>query len=196
LRNDPWRASPARWLRIPPPGFVRPCEPRLVDRPPAGEGWLHKVKHDGFRVVVRKLGGRAKVWSRRGADFTERFAAIAEAVRSLDVDRVLIDGEAAVLREDGRSEFAALMTKRGGFEASLVAFDLLRLDGEDWRERLIEGRREALARLVAGAGGIVFNEALAAEGAVVFGRRASWGSRAWCRSGRGAATRAGRVGVG
>lgn len=86
----PWRASPARWLRIPPVGFVRPCEPTLVDRPPAGPGWLHEVKHDGFRILVRKLDERAKVWSRRGADFTDRFPAIAEAVRGLNVGRALI----------------------------------------------------------------------------------------------------------
>src|SRR6516225_4352817 len=60
-----WRTSSAGWLRIPPVGFVRPCEPALVDRPPAGPGWLHEVKHDGFRILVRKLGERSKVWSRR-----------------------------------------------------------------------------------------------------------------------------------
>jgi bifunctional non-homologous end joining protein LigD len=72
------------------------------------------------------------------------------------------------LRADGRSDFHALLTTEGGAEASLVAFDLLRLDGDDMRERPIEARQEALARLVAGAKGIVFSEALAADGAVVF----------------------------
>jgi ATP-dependent DNA ligase len=95
--RDVWRASPALWRRFPPPGFVRPCEPTLVDRPPAGAGWLHEVKQDGFRILVRKLGERSKVWSRRGADFTYRFPAIAEAVRGLAADRALIDGEAVVL---------------------------------------------------------------------------------------------------
>jgi hypothetical protein len=69
--REPWRPSPARWRRFPPPGFVRPCEPTLTDRPPAGPGWLHEVKHDGFRILVRKLSERAKVWRRRGADFTD-----------------------------------------------------------------------------------------------------------------------------
>jgi hypothetical protein len=77
---------------------------------------------------------------------------------------------AVVLRDDGRSEFVWLMTKRGGFMASLIAFDLLRLDGEDWRERPIEKRRETLARLTAAADGVVFNEALAADAAVVFAK--------------------------
>jgi ATP-dependent DNA ligase len=79
----------------------------------------------------------------------------------------MIDGEAVVQRIDGRSDFRALMTKRGGAEASLVAFDLLRLDGEHLRLRPIDARREALQRLVGDVNAIVFSEALAAEGAMV-----------------------------
>jgi bifunctional non-homologous end joining protein LigD len=147
----------------------------LVDRPPAGPGWLHEIKHDGFRILARKQGDRIQVWSRRGADLTYRLPAIAEAVRGLNVDRALIDGEAVVLQEDGRSDFAALMTKRGGEQATLVAFDLLRLNGDDQRLRPLEARREALMRLVAGARGIVFSEALASDGAVVFAKACELG---------------------
>jgi bifunctional non-homologous end joining protein LigD len=96
--NVVFRAPTPRWRRNPPVGFIRPCEPALVDRPPAGPGWLHEVKHDGFRVLARKQGERVRVWSRYGADFTHRFPAIAEAVRGLNVDQALIDGEAVVFR--------------------------------------------------------------------------------------------------
>jgi ATP-dependent DNA ligase len=147
----------------------------LVDRPPAGPGWLHEVKHDGFRVLASKRGERVPVWSRRGADFTYRFPAFAEAVRGLNVDRALIDGEAVVLRKDGRSDFGALMTKRGGAQATLVAFDLVRLNDDDQRLRPLEARREALQRLVATVNGILFSEGLAAEGAVVFAKACELG---------------------
>jgi hypothetical protein len=60
-------------------------------------------------------------------------------VRGLNVDRALIDGEAVVLRKDGRSDFGALMTKRGNAEATLVAFDLLRLNGDDLRPQAARG---------------------------------------------------------
>jgi bifunctional non-homologous end joining protein LigD len=73
-----------------------------------------------------------------------------------------------VFRTDGRSDFHALLTKRGGAQASLVAFDLLRFKGDDLRQRPLEARREALMRLVADADGIRFSNALAAEGGVVF----------------------------
>jgi bifunctional non-homologous end joining protein LigD len=117
-----------------------------------------------------KQGERVKVWSRRGADFTERFPRIADAIRGLTCDEALVDGEAVVFLEDGWSDFQALLTKRGGAQAALVAFDLLRLNGQDLRQRPLEARRRALERLVAKRrdDGILFNEALTEEGAVVF----------------------------
>jgi ATP-dependent DNA ligase len=64
---------------------------------------------------------------------TDRLTRIAEAIRGLPAERALVDGEAVVFRPDGRSDFGALLTKRGGAQASLVAFDLVRLEGEDLR---------------------------------------------------------------
>jgi bifunctional non-homologous end joining protein LigD len=170
LRNVSWRAAPARWRLGAPPGFICPCEPALIDRPPAGPGWLHEVKHDGFRILARKQGARIQIWTRRGADFTDRFVRIVEAVRPLIADEALIDGEAVVLRSDGRSDFGALLTNRGQAQARLVAFDLLRLENHDLRARPLVKRREALARLIAGAeaAGILHSDAVASEGAVVF----------------------------
>jgi bifunctional non-homologous end joining protein LigD len=101
--------------------------------------------------------------------------AFAEAVRGLNVDRALIDGEAVVLRKDGRSDFGALLTKRGGAQATLIAFDLVRLNGDEQRVRPLEVRREALQRLVAGVNGILFSEALAADGAAVFAKACELG---------------------
>ena len=70
-----------------------------------------------------------------------------EVVRGLACDLALIYGEEVALRKDGRSDFGALMAKRGGAQASLVAFDLLRLNGDDLRLRPIEERRSALLKL-------------------------------------------------
>ena len=139
-----WRSSPRR--RSPPKGFVIPCQPTLVAHPPTGADWLHEVKHDGFGILARKQGERVKIWSRRGADFTDRFSRIAESVRGLPADEALIDGEAVVFQDDGRSDFHALLTKRGWLIAVFLAFDLLRLNGDDLRQRLLEKRRQALAR--------------------------------------------------
>ena len=177
-----------------PLGFVRPCEPTLVYRPPAGPQWLHEIKHDGFRVLALKDGERVKVWSWRGADFTERFPRIAEAVRDLSVDRALIDGEAIVFLEDGWSDFHALLTKRGGEDAALVAFDLVRLSSDDLRQRPLKARRAALQRIVAKrrGDGILFNEALAEEGSVVFVKACELGLEGIVSKREGSPYRSGR----
>jgi ATP-dependent DNA ligase len=47
-----------------PAGFIAPCLPTNVPQPPSGEEWLHEIKHDGFRVIARKVGERVKLYSR------------------------------------------------------------------------------------------------------------------------------------
>jgi bifunctional non-homologous end joining protein LigD len=168
------RASTLRSRRL-PPGFVRPCSPVLVAKPPAGMSWLHEVKHDGFRLLGFKDGARVKLWSRSGADLTDRFPRIVEAVRGLPAERALVDGEAVVFRPDGLSDFGALLTRRGGESASFVVFDLLSLEGEDLRLRSIEERRDALSGLVAGLDGILFSGAIEAEGELVFAKACELG---------------------
>jgi bifunctional non-homologous end joining protein LigD len=170
-----WRISTKRFRRTPPAGFILPCQPRLVDRPPAGSDRLHEVKHDGYRILTRKEGGRATLWSRYGTNFTDRLPKIAEAIRRIPADCALIDGEAVALRPDGHSDMAALRTKAGSARACLVAFDLLTLNGEDFRQRPLEERRDALSRLVRRVGGILFSDALAAGGAIVFAKACELG---------------------
>ena len=138
-----WRSPRSR--RTPPAGFLKPCQPTLVAYPPAGPGWLHEMKHDGYRLLARKDAGQVRLWSRYGADFTDKLPRISEAVRSLPVDKALIDGEAVVFRQDGHSDFVALRSKAGGEMALLVAFDLLNLEGRDLRQQPLAERREALS---------------------------------------------------
>ena len=117
LRTDVYAVAliPPRSRPTPPPaGFIQPCQPTLVANPPAGPGWLHEMKHDGYRLIARKDADRVTLWSRYGTDFTDKLPRIAEAVRSLPVDNALIDGEAVVFRPDGHSDFVALRTKAGG----------------------------------------------------------------------------------
>ena len=126
------------------------------------------MKHDGFRTLAKKQGDRVEVSSRYGTDFTDRFSKIAEAVRGLPAESALIDGEAVAFLPGGHSDFVALRTKSGGAQASLVAFDLLSLEGSDLREQPLAERREALERLVAGVDSIQFSKAQQAAGAIVF----------------------------
>ena len=147
----------------------------LIERPPAGPDWAHEVKHDGYRLLARKEGERVTLWSRHGTKLTDRLPRIAEAVRGLAVQHALIDGEAVVLRPDGHSDFEAIRTKDGATRASYVAFDLLQLNGKDIRLQTIEDRRAELERIVKGADAILFSEAIAAEGGLVFAKACEMG---------------------
>src|SRR5262249_20654970 len=85
-----WRStSPARR----PPGFIEPCLPTLGHAVPSGPAWAYEIKHDGFRFICRRNGDRVRVFSRHGQDWTDRVPAIAEALQSLRVKSVTIDGE-------------------------------------------------------------------------------------------------------
>ena len=180
----------------PPAGFIRPCQPFLVVRPPADPDWLHEVKHDGYRIIGLKQGERVSLWTRYGTDFTDRLLRIAEAVGKLSAENALIDGEAVVFRPDGRSDFGALRTKAGGAQACLVAFDLLTLDAEDVRLRPIEERRDKLSGLVRGPGGVVFSEAIETEARSCSPTPASWASKGLCRSAPAAFIGAGQAATG
>jgi bifunctional non-homologous end joining protein LigD len=170
-----WRNSLGVSRRNPPAGFILPCQPFLVPKPPVGLGWLHEVKHDGYRIIARKDGSRVTLWSRYGTNFTDRLPKIAEAICSLAAKSALIDGEAVAVRLDGHSDFTALRTKVGSARACLVAFDLLNLNGEDFRQRPIEERRGALSPLVAGVDCVLFSDVLVAEGALVFAKACEMG---------------------
>ena len=170
-----WRNSPARSRRRPPSGFILPAQPTLVAGPPAGPGWVHEVKHDGYRLVARKSAAQVVLWSRHGTDFTDRLPRIVQTVRALPVEDVILDGEAVVLRPDGHSDFAALGTNLGADAAQLVAFDLLLIDGKERRKLPLEIRRAELDALVAGIDGILFSEAIEAEGAIVFQKAVEMG---------------------
>jgi bifunctional non-homologous end joining protein LigD len=165
-RRVTWRSPRPQPTK--PAGFIQPCQPTLVVYPPVGPGWVHEMKHDGYRLIARKDAGRVRLWSRHGTDFTDKMPRIVDAVRNLPVNNALIDGEAVVLRLDGHCDFVALRTKAGGELASYVAFDLLSLECDDLRQQALTDRREALEQLVAGVDSIQFSKAQQAAGATVF----------------------------
>jgi bifunctional non-homologous end joining protein LigD len=103
----------------------------LVDSVPTGSAWLHEVKYDGYRALVSVSGGKAKVFTRTGLDWTDKFAAIAAAAAKLPVKSALIDGEIVAFK-DGHPDFSTLKDAiSAGGDMTLFAFDLLDLDGED-----------------------------------------------------------------
>ena len=64
-------------LRARGAGRLHPTLPAFLRRPPAGPGWLHEVKHDGYRIIACKKGERVTLWTGYGADFIDRLLTIA-----------------------------------------------------------------------------------------------------------------------
>src|SRR5215831_4091390 len=99
-------------------GIVEPCLPSPAKAPPSGPGWIHEIKHDGFRILARRDSAGVRLITRNGNDFSSRFPFIAMAVAKLPVRSCLIDGEAIVCDEDGLADFELI---RGhGSKASAV----------------------------------------------------------------------------
>ena len=73
--------------RIRTDGFVDPCIPSRAPKPPSGSDWVHEIKHDGYRLIVRREGEVVRLFTRRGYDWTERYPAIANAAAKLKARR-------------------------------------------------------------------------------------------------------------
>src|SRR5262252_8679994 len=117
----------------------------LVKTPPAGDGWCHEIKFDGYRIGCRISGERITLISRNGKDWTASFPEVVAAVRGLGVRDALIDGEVAAVLPDGRTSFQALQNvlRRSGGKAALVyfVFDLLRIDGTSLEREPLVARK-------------------------------------------------------
>jgi bifunctional non-homologous end joining protein LigD len=84
-----------------PPGFIEP----LVSQPPVGPGWVHEIKHDGYRLIICRRGDRVRLFTRRGYDWTDRYPLIVTAAGLLPTDAT-IDGEVVVCDAAGIADFA------------------------------------------------------------------------------------------
>ena len=128
--------------------FVPPCIPSRAVRPPTTPGWIHEIKHDGYRLQVRRVGEQVRLFTRRGYDWTERYPAIAAAALKVRARSFSLDGEAVVCGADGIAVFEALHRRGTVREAILQAFDVIELDGEYLRPLPLGDRKARLARLL------------------------------------------------
>jgi bifunctional non-homologous end joining protein LigD len=152
------------------PGFIGPCLPSPADRPPCGPGWVHEIKHDGFRMMVHRSPAGVLLLTRNGHDWTERFPLIAQSASALKLRSFLLDGEAVACDGDGLPCFDRLRYRRQDGAVFLFAFDLLQLNGQDLRPEPLEVRKLELGKLLrwAAESGLQFNEHIAEPGDIVF----------------------------
>lgn len=134
------------------PSRPSPMLAQLVDEAPAGDGWIHEMKLDGYRILARVSDGDVRLMTAQGQDWSDRYPPIRnELGRWRGVD-ALLDGEVVVLLPDGTTSFEALESAGAGASEGLLvyyAFDLLHLGNRDIRSVPLLQRKEALAALLA-----------------------------------------------
>jgi bifunctional non-homologous end joining protein LigD len=126
------------------------------DHVPQGAEWAHEVKWDGIRALVEVADDRVRIWSRNENDITVAWPEL-QALATLGHD-VLLDGEIVALG-NGVPTFGALADRMHVRDVAriarlaeanpvtLLAFDLIRLDGEDLARRPLRERRRLLESL-------------------------------------------------
>ena len=129
------------------PVFVEPSLALLAEKPPSGPNWLHEIKYDGYRMQARLDGGKVKLLTRKGLDWTKRFSSIAQALKALPLSSGLLDGELIVQDESGVSSFSGLQSDLKSGKHSRMAymvFDMLYCEGTNLTGVPLVERKEAL----------------------------------------------------
>jgi ATP-dependent DNA ligase len=122
--------------------------------PPSGPDWAHELKYDGYRIHARLVRGEAKLLARTGLDWTDRYAATANAVSALGGQSTYLDGELCAVRSDGTTSFSGIQTatdERRTNKRVYFVFDLLFLDGENVAGLPLLERKDRLKAILEGA---------------------------------------------
>src|SRR5690242_17351493 len=90
------------------PLYIEPCLPSPAKKPPEGDGWLHEIKHDGFRLMARRDAAGVRLITRGGYNWASRFPLVEAAVNALPCSSCLIDGEVVACDERGIADFDLL----------------------------------------------------------------------------------------
>jgi bifunctional non-homologous end joining protein LigD len=136
------------------PQFVQPMKATAVTELPKGDEWIYELKWDGYRALALKHANDVRLLSLKEKNLTSDFAAVAEAVRGVSVLTAVIDGEIVAVDTRGCPSFQALQNRAStGREWQIVyyAFDLLSLEGEDWKKKPLHQRKAKLRELLQGS---------------------------------------------
>jgi bifunctional non-homologous end joining protein LigD len=132
-------------------------------------GWVHEIKHDGYRLQIHIRDGRVRLFTRNGVDWTSRYPWIVEDAARLSVRSAIMDAECCIAGDAGVTDFTALHSRIRDHEAFAYVFDLLTIDGEDLRRQALAARRAHLQKITRKAKpGIRLSEHIEADGETVF----------------------------
>ena len=161
---------------IPYPKRLRPMMAGSADNAFSHPDWLFEPKLDGYRVLAFLKGEQVTLLSRNGLDLTSRLPEVVSDLKAQEHDEMVLDGEVAALNEDGLPDFG-LIQQVMGFDKGAVdrpigkanmvyyPFDLLYLDGVDFRRAPLIDRKNLLSHVIAPSEHISLVEYVEGDGA-------------------------------
>lgn len=150
-------------------GFIKPMLARETDKPFSDASWIYEIKWDGFRAIAECDGQDVKLYSRNGNSFYSMYPDIIESLQKMNL-RAVIDGEIAVLDENGRSNFQLLQYygSDSSFPLSFRVFDILELDGKNKCNLPLTERKQLLKKIIKKNDVVRYSDHIDAEGEAFF----------------------------
>jgi bifunctional non-homologous end joining protein LigD len=162
------------------PSAIHPMLAESIEQPFDGKDWLFEIKWDGYRAVTFIENGKARLVSRNQNDLTPRYPELKDLPKFVKAKTAILDGEVVALDAEGRSSFS-LMQQRTGFRSGTkratpnpdvpvlyYAFDLIYLDGDDWRRVPLEERKRKLASILTTGDSLRYSDHFAEQGTALF----------------------------
>ena len=167
-------------VKRPMPAAIHPMLAETIDEPFDGDDWLFEIKWDGYRAVTFLEDGNVRLVSRNQNDLTPRYPELKHMAESIKAKNAILDGEVVALDEEGKASFS-LMQQRTGFRPGgkravakadvpvlYYAFDLLYLDGYDWRKVPLEERKRKLESLLVAGDSVRYSDHYPTHGKALF----------------------------
>jgi bifunctional non-homologous end joining protein LigD len=178
VKNSPAVTSGA--TKRPMPAAIHPMLAESIDEPFDGTDWLFEIKWDGYRAVAFIADGKVRLVSRNQNELTARYPELKDMAGFIKAKSAILDGEVVALDADGKASFS-LMQQRTGFRPGgkraaakadvpvlYYAFDLLYLDGEDWRKVPLEERKRKLAWVIVAGDALRYSDHYEEQGRALF----------------------------
>ncbi len=170
----------SRPIKRPMPTAIHPMLAESTEKPFDGKDWLFEIKWDGYRAVAFIENGKVRLVSRNQNELTGRYPELKDLPQFVKAKNAILDGEVVALDEEGKPSFS-LMQQRTGFRPHgkhsapkadvpvlYYAFDLIYLDGDDWRRMPLDERKRKLASIVKAGDALRYSDHFEEHGKALF----------------------------
>lgn len=162
------------------PTAIYPMLATSIETPFDSPDWLFEIKWDGYRAVAFIENGKVRLVSRNQNELTHRYPELKDLPRVVKAKTAILDGEVVALDDQGRPSFSLIQQRTGfrpggkrgpinaGVSVLYYAFDLLYLDGYDWRKVALETRKEELNSIIVSGDSLRYSDHYERQGKALF----------------------------